>query len=427
MTSVTSLFNCSATDVTIDRVRDLVEQAIPESLTLEYKERFTSNLIKSVAAMGNTYGGLILVGVTDQPGAGRLIGVGESTVTQIVNGCHEGLEPPWQPEIIPLLLDSVSHTFVVVVRVHSDRAPRPLLVGGSAPIRLHGRNATAGRGRLAQLFTESSAPAAYTPSILMAPQLPRNAYGDSVSEFMLRSGVILPTGQQATWRPLSERAIDTLAELLNQSALQLQLVRWTTEMGHSSFSAFRQRGLNRSRQARLVWRGNAEAGDSCPVEAVATVALPEAYGITTSRLEFTIDVIVRPQSDHDVDQVVEWRIPVSDLYELVQSMMETLSLRSFVDQLADLAGIEAAAVPQPGVLHLVSGLPIDTVLQRGGLTSIEDAGVSHGARLLADPSIDLSSPSERRKQVDAWLIQIALDAGLRGMERVLEVYHASTT
>jgi hypothetical protein len=40
--------------------------------------------------------------------------------------------------------------------------------------------------------------------------------------------------------------------------------------------------------------------------------------------------------------------------------------------------------------------------------------------LLADPAVDLSDDHDRSEQVRRWLIQIALDAGLTGMERILE-------
>jgi hypothetical protein len=62
-----SLFACSAADVTLERVRELVGQDLPESLTLEYKEKHSSSLVESVAAMANTYGGLILVGELTLP------------------------------------------------------------------------------------------------------------------------------------------------------------------------------------------------------------------------------------------------------------------------------------------------------------------------------------------------------------------------
>jgi predicted HTH transcriptional regulator len=46
-------------------VRALVAQAQPESLALEYKSTYASGLVKTVAAMANSYGGLILLGVAD--------------------------------------------------------------------------------------------------------------------------------------------------------------------------------------------------------------------------------------------------------------------------------------------------------------------------------------------------------------------------
>jgi predicted HTH transcriptional regulator len=49
-------------------MRTLVAQNLPESLTLEYKEQYSSSLVETVAAMANSYGGLILVGVTYQLG-----------------------------------------------------------------------------------------------------------------------------------------------------------------------------------------------------------------------------------------------------------------------------------------------------------------------------------------------------------------------
>ena len=113
-------------------------------------------MVKSVAAMANSYGGLILVGVTDQPGPGRLAGVPEQALVQIVNACHEQLEPPWQPEIVPVPLTAeAGGRYILVMRIDAARAPRPLLISGAAPVRLQGRNATADRSRLAQLFSET--------------------------------------------------------------------------------------------------------------------------------------------------------------------------------------------------------------------------------------------------------------------------------
>jgi hypothetical protein len=81
MTSLDSIFGCAASDVTIERVRQLVAEAFPESLTIEYKEEYSEGLMESVAAMVNSYGGVILVGVSDQR---DLVGVPEEAVVQII-------------------------------------------------------------------------------------------------------------------------------------------------------------------------------------------------------------------------------------------------------------------------------------------------------------------------------------------------------
>lgn len=93
--------------------------------------------------------------------------------------------------------------------------------------------------------------------------------------------------------------------------------------------------------------------------------------------------------------------------------------------LAELAGIDPIAVPQPRVLHLVTARPVTDVLDTTGLQPIPDAGTSMGAHLLADPARDLADEDDRREQVAAWMTQIALDAGLRGMEQLLHRLTAS--
>jgi hypothetical protein len=174
---------------------------------------------------------LILVGVTDHPGPGRLAGVPEAAVVQVVNACHERLEPPWQPEIIPVpMMEDSAGRYVLVIRIDPARAPRPLLLDGAAPIRLQGRNATADRSRLAQLFSDSPLPPRGTGRRLSPPDLPTTSEGTPAADFIIRTGLLIPVDDAATWRPLSERAVEALASSLNSSPLQPALLRWCTDM-----------------------------------------------------------------------------------------------------------------------------------------------------------------------------------------------------
>jgi Schlafen, AlbA_2 len=327
VTSVVSLFNSPAADVTLDRVRELVGQNLPESLTLEYKEAYSSGVITSVAAMGNSYGGLILVGVTDQQQANRLVGVPEETVVQIVNACHDKLEPPWEPEIIPVALDGGGQSYVLVVRVDHSRAPRPLLIDGHAPIRLQGRNAKADRDRLAQLFSEPSASPRATARLVTAPELPTNQDGSPSADFVLRSGMVLSIGEAASWRPLSDRGIDLLAAALNTSPLNQALLGWCGKLNIGGFNPFHRSGFNRARHARLVWQAATDREPRYPIEVISVVDLPTPYGALATSLSFSIDVTLRVRAFLATLGVPaeNWRLAMPDLYKLLDAVCLPLS------------------------------------------------------------------------------------------------------
>lgn len=60
--------------------------------------------------------------------------------------------------------------------------------------------------------------------------------------------------------------------------------------------------------------------------------------------------------------------------------------------------------------------------ERGGADDVEAAD-GRRERWLANPTLDLADPGEQRVQLDDWLQQIALDAGLSGMEDLLAAFH----
>lgn len=420
MTSVMSLFSCSAVDVTFSRVRDLVEQAIPESLTLEYKQQYTSSLLTSIAAMANSYGGMILVGVTDA-GNDRISGVPESTITQIANACHEGLEPPWQPEIVPVPIPEREDSYLLVVRVDADRAPRPLLQKGAAPIRLHGRNATADRSRLQRLFEQSNSAATTSQMELGVPQIERDNDGRPIADFVVRSGMWIALSPEASWRPISEQAVEALATSLNGSPLSRRLTAWNVFQTDGQHKPFMVHGFNRARRARLAWRSIVAQPNFHPIEAVLTLVLPENFGVEASLMTVTLDVSVRATAlrrltfGRDADQVV---LGTDELSDLLDDFIATLTDARVTANLADIAGTGTDLIRQPNVAYFSTGPSVQDLISAPRLSPIPDAGTSHGARLLADPSKDLADGRDRHEQVCSWMIQIALDGGLRGMESI---------
>jgi len=156
--------------------------------------------------------------------------------------------------------------------------------------------------------------------------------------------------------------------------------------------------------------------------------LPTAGGSPTMAMQVTVDILVRARAVLAAAKVPAateaWRLAVPDLFTTVNSLIKALVDPAVVAALAALAGVEPDLVPQPATLHFITGIPVGELLWPHKLTPITDAGTSHGANLLADPARDLADDDERREQVDDWLLQIALDAGLRGMEDLLREYHA---
>ena len=422
MTSPATLFSSSAADVTLDRVRQLVDQNLPEGLTLEYKQAYTSSLVKSVAAMANSYGGLILVGVLDGAGTDRIAGVEEDEVVTIINACHDSLEPPWEPEVIPVALEDGSGRFVLVVRVDAARAPRPLLLAGAAPVRLQGRNAVASRDQLAALFTDGGSVTALTRQVISPPTMEMNPDGSPTADLILRSGLWIPLGEAARWRPLSERSIEHLSATLNRSPLGAELLRWAGNLGISGLNQFGRHGFNRARRARLVWQAVVSDPVRHPVEAIAELVVPESYGASASSFSLTVDIVLRVRSyltPGDVAPATPWRIPVPELSDLIDGLLGGLTDPAVVSALADIASIDPVLVGQPASAYLYTGPAVDELLYLQALTPVVGAGGSHGASLMADPTIDLSTPEGRLVQLDTWMQQIALDAGLKGMEELL--------
>lgn len=152
------LFTVDASQLDLALVRNFLELDIEENFTVEYKCN-GDGALEAVAAMANTYGGMILVGVDanrqakDRPGP--VIGVPAGEKERLVNKVAGVFDPPWWcPEVIPVPTGD-GDKVVLVVRVAADRAPRPILHKGSVLVRLDGRNITADRRVVRALFEES--------------------------------------------------------------------------------------------------------------------------------------------------------------------------------------------------------------------------------------------------------------------------------
>jgi hypothetical protein len=246
--------------------------------------------------MANTYGGVILMGATDDR---KIVGVKEATIQAVAQLCYSKIEPPWVPPIIPVPFDDGSDRYVLVLRVVAGQHPSPLLLESIAYVRHQLTTYPADWRRLGELFTNSTAATQDQVWDVQRPHAPSqpDEYnpGDAV-DFIFRSGLNITVSHDAQWRPLSERVVDALAAGLNTSPLQQALRDLLS--GEDSFvvSPFRRHGLNRSRLVRLVWSvfsNGWPAGLRPPVEATVVVEVPGAYGSSVTRMSVHIDVVTR--------------------------------------------------------------------------------------------------------------------------------------
>lgn len=147
-----SLYELAADSITYQAVRDFVTaaeaaNALSESVTLELKERpDRRNVVQSVAALANTDGGLVLVGVADKGkrGESRLVGVPRATVDSLVNQLRT-LIPDAMPEVIPVALPDDDGRVVIVLRVDADAVTHPVVVSGTVFHRVPGQSVPATR------------------------------------------------------------------------------------------------------------------------------------------------------------------------------------------------------------------------------------------------------------------------------------------
>ena len=92
MTSWQSLLYCAQADVTLERIRSLVAVTGTESVTVEFKESATPRIADCAAAMSNTHGGLIFVGVTDA--SREIVGVPREMIGKISGVLADRLGTP---------------------------------------------------------------------------------------------------------------------------------------------------------------------------------------------------------------------------------------------------------------------------------------------------------------------------------------------
>ena len=439
MTSWHSLLACAQADVTIERISSLVATTGTEPLTVDFKEKAGPRIAECVASMANASGGLVLVGITDTDR--RLVGVKTETLAHVADMLTTRLDPAdWLPDMFEVPLgDDQPGKHVLVIRIRSELAPRPVMVqrtgpGGDGvswiPVRIPGGTRQATRVEMAALFAEQPAAGLAQGGYwdFDAPQVPVGPEGapDPAIDIVLKTGLRVTPGPACPGRPLSEAGIAELAAALDNSPLGATLFMVTGLTSAGLYNTQRRGRPNTSGTATLVWQ--IASGEIPPFQMTTRVVAPGQYGHShIQTLDVSIEIVSRLSSWlHSADSPplpppgTLRRLELGEWAALLDAMMATLTDPRIVAAIADLADVDPILVPPPRVLHVVSGHEIAGFLPP--LQPIADATGSRGAHLRADPALTMADPGDRALQVARWLCQIVADAGLTGMERLTQLH-----
>lgn len=430
MTSIAFLQNCPRDQITFAMLEELVLQNIPEGLSLEYKRQSSSGLIETIAAFANTYGGLILVGVKDSPGDDRIEGVFANEITRISDACSNLLDPPFVPDIIDLQIPTNESKYLLLIRVFPENSTRPVIMSGKVNIRLPGRNDGADQSRIRQLFSEATFSASAMNSYIQPP----DSFSDNPPlNLHIRTGLLFPINPATAGRPFSEKLVGQLSSFLNTSPISTNLVSRLSGTEISGFRDFRKEGFNRARIARISWFAiDTTAPDGkYPIE--CTVTLNSTFSGTNppTSMQINFDFILRI-SAHQIrmhpaqySNGYDFRVSVIGLYRTLEAILKTITDPVFVRCLSDLGDVDKFLVPRPMSMYINMPYGIEQTLGNQNLAPVQGSGPSYGTHLTGDSLYDLSNDPELHKQIDQWLVQLALDGGLEGMEELLETLHLS--
>jgi hypothetical protein len=116
--------------ITYQGVLDFCSQQYRESVHLDYKKDIDTSLAKTIAAMANTWGGIIVIGVEDEDSKPKLPAVGitykEHLREQINNIILGNITPPLFPEVQVCQSEDKRNAFIVIRVAQSNLTPHAI-------------------------------------------------------------------------------------------------------------------------------------------------------------------------------------------------------------------------------------------------------------------------------------------------------------
>jgi len=138
------LYTKKIEEITYQDVVDFCNEQIRENISLDYKEMIDTGLAKTVAAMANTVGGLIIIGVEDQDSKPKLpvkgIEIKEHLIEQINNIILGNITPPVFPETQICISDDGQKALIVLRILQSNITPHAIKNNAKVYIRTNTSN-----------------------------------------------------------------------------------------------------------------------------------------------------------------------------------------------------------------------------------------------------------------------------------------------
>jgi hypothetical protein len=409
-----SIFTAATDEVTPEALRLFLLQQIPESINLEYKAAWTPQLMKSIAAMSNTVGGLILLGVAEQNGFPdpEPAGVALAERDSLTNRCWTSFDAPFVPEIIGVPVGD--QKFVLVIRVDAARVQRPVFFEGRVFVRLPGRNAQASRAQVQALFAEAAGAGAGPILHGVGNYLPRHAHPMLTHE---EEGLGMRVGVSALVPPSGIAVLGTaiqkqIGEILEQSALE-RLIREMSHIVDARTSAGWQRegAANRSSIITLV-RDRVRSIDEdyfvrgqCVLEAPYG---PARGGVITLLVGAALEPAVDP---------IRPAFVLEELYRTVHVLLATALDEIAARIFPQITGsglwepIGPAIAFDPG-----NAWSLTEFVQFDGVRPVPGAHPLAAATYDAPHDLDLRDRGVRDEAVREWLVRVLLDGGYEGAE-----------
>src|ERR1700690_200309 len=140
-----ALYRKQIEQITWDEIETFCQQGIAEGAYLDYKADFPENLYKTIAAMANTFGGIVIIGVgedKDNKPVVPLTGIEfkKGLSERVMNIILTNITPPVFPEIQPCPSADGEKALVLIRIPQSHQGPHAVMKNTKVYLRTGNRN-----------------------------------------------------------------------------------------------------------------------------------------------------------------------------------------------------------------------------------------------------------------------------------------------